>query len=349
MNKIHNLDGPYPCLTNFVEIKKIKDRIFIVDYVMHEKKEISSRVAEYCMKLNGYTDPLWVEGFTKEECIEYYMMLDEELYVRKGRKLDLGDTLLYTLYIPRKVRTKSIIPKIYNWLLMILCIPTFILGVNKFSFEYLSDASLIYYVFGFILGIVTGSIAHEMSHAMANLAYGGCFLEAGLSFRGFPGAYCLVASSTINKKNKRMKQLQVNLAGVEMNLLLAGIYLLLVIPVYANYKTSPVSCLLYMAAFQNFIFVLINLIFFKGMDGEHALGNILGNEYFDEDAKENLRYILDKASRREFLLNNGINGVAYICVACTVLLIQSGILVFMAGEITYVLGGGIEWLISIIF
>ncbi len=116
---------------------------------------------------------------------------------------------MFTIFIPKQIRSKSLIPRLYNILIMVLCIPVFLYAISAIinnNIWYIGDD---YYILGIAVGLVTGGVMHEISHAMACLAYGGRFIEGGLMWRNLlPGAYCMIDDTTVSTRNNRLKRVQ---------------------------------------------------------------------------------------------------------------------------------------------
>ncbi len=334
----YNIDGRYACKANWVVLKRKEDKIIVRNCLIAEDFESDIRKARYLQKLDGKTNPLKVKGYSYEECVDYYMDLDSKFLIRKGRKLDFGSKM-YTVYIPKKNSTGSIIPKILNFLLMVLCIPTFTYGLYCFTNGGICFTGSEHCLFGYIVGILLGMVLHEMAHVAACLAYGGRWFETGFMWNGiFPGAYCMVDGTTVKGKYRCLKQVQINLAGVEMNLLLAGISFLLIIYSKDSYFIQPWTGALFMAALQNIFLALLNMTFAEGLDGEHVISILLGNGSIVDHAKTTLKCMFKQKERRKYFKKRGINGVANICVCCTILLFQITTPMLILAEILYLIG-----------
>ena len=171
-----NLDGKYPCMSNWVTLRRADNGGIIVrNCAINEEMELSEREARYLKSLNGDRDIYKIKGFSYDECMEYYEHLNENLLIRdSGRIVDLDGAYIYTLYISNRKSTNSIIPKILNLLLMITFFPVLIYGVYLFIHYGVNlgeDNFFLNLIFGYILGIGVGGVLHECAHACASLSY----------------------------------------------------------------------------------------------------------------------------------------------------------------------------------
>lgn len=344
----YDIDGRYPCKANWVVLKKVGDKIIARNCLINENNDISRREADYLLMLDGWTNPFGVEGYSIDECEELYEKLDSMLLLREGRNCNFGFLHTHTMYIPKKKRTRSVFPKLYNIFLMLLCVPTFLSGIKLFFYGDICDLSDEFYLPGIVIGLIVGMILHELSHAMACLSYGGRLLEVGIMLDGLPGAYCMLDQSTVSRRNNKLKKVQINLAGVEMNLLLIGVCLKLCM--YAqNTVFDELTGMLYSAAFQNLVLVLINLLFCHGLDGEHVLALLLGRGNAVEQAKINIYCLLTQKRRHEYFKYMGINSIATIGTSCLIMFFQLSVPILILSEVLSLLGGALNWIGSLIF
>lgn len=186
---------------------------------------------------------------------------------------------------------------------------------------------------GSIGGIFLGTILHESAHAFSCLSdENGRVFEAGVMLNGmFLGAYVLIDESEIKSNTKRA---QINLAGVEMNLLLAGV--LMILATFGNFL-GPWKVALLFAALQNVFLVLMNLAFTEGLDGEHALSSLFGGFVVDA-AKANLSVLFDRQRRVDYFAVHGICGAANICVSLVILVFQFIVPLVVVADISIWIG-----------
>lgn len=151
--------------------------------------------------------------------------------------------------------------------------------------------------------IVLSLALHELGHLVAGLAYGYKISDTGILLLGIIPFGAYVAHE--NKKDAtKAEKIQFALAGVEVNLLIAGICLLLATQSYQW------SLTMFSVANVNIILAGINLLPASGLDGEAALSAVFGVDSISEVAK---KWLLDK-NRRKKLLRFGFSGYACYCV-----------------------------------
>ena len=168
--------------------------------------------------------------------------------------------------------------------------------------------------FPYYLLIVLSLAVHEFAHLISGISYGFRFTEMGVLLLGiFPvGAYV----AHIPKKHVRPSaRIQFSLAGIEANVLLSAIFLLLSI------KPSSLDATFVMAANINLLLAFLNLLPASGLDGEAALSALLGMDSIAEATK---RFLRNKTFRRR-VLRAGPAG--YVCTAVFVLNLISSVLV----------------------
>ena len=223
---------------------------------------------------------------------------------------------MYSLVVPKKKNTKSVVPRVFNILLMLLSVPIFLLGLYRMFFlEYvISDQ---YFMLGALVGILIGAIIHEMAHAIACIGYGGNFFEGGILWSGtlLPSGYVLTDTAAIKGP---LQNAQIDLAGIEMNFLLSGILYCLVSSITSvGDFLYPLSGAMVFAAFVNMVGALFNITFVEGIDGEHALSRLIlgnGKKTIAERAKNDLRFLRSRKNRRKFYMLTGINGFGYMMI-----------------------------------
>ena len=88
--------------------------------------------------------------------------------------MHIDEMKLYTLIIPNKTRTNSVIPRILNFLLCILFLPVFAYGLYCiFAYENtwgMEDLTILNILLGSIGDIFLGTILHESAHAFSCLS-----------------------------------------------------------------------------------------------------------------------------------------------------------------------------------
>lgn len=153
-------------------------------------------------------------------------------------------------------------------------------------------------------GFLVCSLAlHEMGHLVAGLAYGYKISDTGILLLGIIPIGAYVAHED-KKDASRSEKVQFALAGVEMNLMIAGICLLVAMQYY------PLSLVLVSVANINVVLSGINLLPASGFDGESALSAVFGVDRISDVAK---KFLLNKR-RRHKLLHSGFPGYVCFCI-----------------------------------
>ena len=130
-----------------------------------------------------------------------------------------------------------------------------------------------------------------------------------LMYRILPGAYVLLDVSTVKK---RLQRIQINAAGVEMNFLLCGIFLVLgvVNPLLGGMFLNAAICNAFLGA--------LNLTFIKGLDGAAILSNLLGVD----DIIDRARRIVFNREARKRVIRKGSSGYATVAVCYMLFALQ---------------------------
>lgn len=149
-------------------------------------------------------------------------------------------------------------------------------------------------------GLIALSLAlHELGHLVAGLAYGYKISDIGILLLGIIPLGAYVAHED-KKDATKAEKIQFTLAGVEVNLLITGICLLLAMQSY-RWSLTMLS-----VANVNVIFAGINLLPASGLDGEAALSAACGINSISEVAK---RWLINKKHRQK-LIHAGLPGYA---------------------------------------
>ena len=159
-------------------------------------------------------------------------------------------------------------------------------------------------------GLLIVSLAcHEAGHFMAGLSYGYKIHDVGVLLFGVVPLGAYVAHED-KKDATKAEKLQFALAGIEMNLLIAGICLIITNLCY------PLSATMVMVANMNVILALVNLLPAEELDGEAALSALLGVESISKIAKA----CLLKRELRYKVLHSGPRGLGCLCIFAFTLL-----------------------------
>lgn len=204
--------------------------------------------------------------------------------------------------IGNRCQNDSLICKAINAALPVVSVLIFAIGVYLMR----SNGTDTGYHFNWWLyyGLLACSIVlHEFGHLVAGLAYGYKISDTGILLLGIIPIGAYVAHED-KKDATKSEKMQFALAGVEMNLLIAGICLLMAMQYYS------LSLVLVSVANINVILAGINLLPASGLDGESALSAACGLTSISEVAP---KWLLNK-NRRQKLLRSGVSGFACYCV-----------------------------------
>lgn len=341
-----NLDGKFPCMSNWVTLKRTSDGVIARNGATDDETLLSEREARYLKSLNGDRDIFKIKGYSRNECVKYYEHLDACLLIRdEGRTMELDGAHIHTVYIPNRKSTNSIIPKILNFLLLISFLPVLFYGIyliiDKGVYWGDADAFFINMVLGYGLGIGAGVVLHEIGHATACLSYQGKLFEVGIMTKGImPGAYVLIDDYGIDS---RLKKTQINMAGIEMNLLIAGLMMIMMVKVDATSCLFRYKIAMYYIAIQNIFGALLNICLTEGLDGEHTISSLMGTSVVDA-AKANILQMTTRKNRKEYFSKTGITGVANICTSVLIMAFQLVIPMLIIANICMLIGGVFVWI-----
>lgn len=306
----------YPKTSNYLIYKRIaKERFEVTDYITGSVWDVSADTAYLLKKMDGKHDPYKILGnWNKEEVTDLLNELEAFGFLIKNKRfISTGiGSFMITLLTPRTRRIHRMIAKKWNALLMVLFIPVFILGIyTMINGQYDLDISTINMGAVWIVGIFSGIVLHEISHALAALSYGGHVFEAGIMLKYFllPCAYVAIEYDSV--KN-RLHRAQISAAGVESNLFMSGVFLCLLPSEWFNAGT------VLSIAFVNISLALINISLIEGIDGLSTLSEFLGAR----DLLKNSVKSIFISERRNALRRKGITGYITITACAMVLVLQ---------------------------
>ena len=320
----------YPTLANWIRFRQLSDNEYEIINMLHDEKiQTDAYTAWFARQLNGKRNPYRIDKNKSKEDIDLLLgELEAENVIRDKRfysKFFLF--LLVTVWRPKVTPNLRIASFIINGLLLISFLPLLAFSIFYFL-NYTYDINLDYITIGSIAGLLVGIVVHEMGHMISCLGYGGRVFEVGvmLQFLLIPGAYVLMNESNIKK---RMRRVQVSAAGIEMNLVLTAVFLML------SARFEVLSGFFLGAAIQNVFLALLNLTFVDGFDGMAIMSELLGIEYVVSKAKR----ITKSKFKRKKLKKDGISGKATIAVCYALRGIQIALPLIFAINIV----GVISW------
>lgn len=305
-----------PIVANWIRFEQISENQYLVRDLLFDEEDdedftLPAEIVWFAKQLDGETDPHTFDSELSRSTVNTYLnILEASGIIRDKRFLSKRLTdFMITLWQPKVTTKVRMVALLLNTLLMVSFLPVFLFSVNQFILNF-GNISLDYLLGGIVFGIVTGTFFHEMGHLWACLGYGGQAFEVGVFFQLFlPGAYVLIKDDTIKK---RMRRVQMNAAGVEMNILLTGILILLAC------KISSFGGFFIGAALQNLLMALTNMTFVKGFDGMAIIGELLGDRALCSKIKD----VLKNPIYKSYLRMQGLNGEAIIFVSYVLGILQ---------------------------
>lgn len=204
--------------------------------------------------------------------------------------------------IGNRLQAGRLVFKALNAALPAVAILTFAIGIYVTTSE--GEGSGYNFNWWLYYGLIALSLAlHELGHLIAGLAYGYNISDTGILLLGIIPLGAYVAHED-KKDATKAEKIQFALAGVEVNLLIAGICLLLAMQSY------QLSLTMLSVANVNVILAGVNLLPASGLDGESALSAACEINSISEVAK----IWLTNKTRRRKLLRAGLPGYACFCV-----------------------------------
>ena len=298
----------YPKWNSYCTVKKKYDKVEITNHLLEESYCLPIEIVHWGRKLDGKTNPYSIDKTLSRATVRNLLKtLDDCDCTRKSRVLlKTTGTILYSLYIPQRITSNMrLFAWLYNKILQILFLPMLIFGIYYFSTHFTYGDGEMY--IGMIFGIVIGLLLHEVSHACAALAcHGGRFFEIGVGISNFmPIGYALI---DVKQVKNHFQRIQVNLAGVETNIFLCGLFLFL-----SGFCGDTHLEAFLGAAVQNGFLGLLNLVFSNGIDGANAICELLGDRS-NSFISESREFVLNKKARQK-VLGTGLNGYALVTSA----------------------------------
>lgn len=302
----------FPALETWVRVKKYPDGTFhLVDYMFDDDYVISKAVASFVRRLDGKTDPYSIDSSLSRAVIDKLLReLDDECLLRKSRIAAkwLG-SIYVTLFRIRTTSKKRLFAYISNALLQLSWLPVLLVGCFRFpdSMYRLTGDHL---WLGILIGALAGIFLHEAAHTAAAMGYGARVFEMGVMIsRLLPGAYVFMDTDNVKR---RLRRAQIDLAGIEMNLFLCGLFLIL-----STVVMNWIDCF-FMAGAANLVLAATNLLLSGNVDGLNAMSELLGDKEILDRFRSALR---DPKKRRQFR-KQGALGYAKLACGCVLLTMQ---------------------------
>ncbi len=318
----------YPIVNNWVSFERLgPDDYRVYDESSDCTYRMKKEDLDFLMKLDGKTDPYSIPTSHTKIGIrnllgyfDHYDLTSSSRIQRKG---------IGTIRI-RLIRFRASTPlvrffSIFDRFLSVLWLPVFLLGVYRLV-SYTGEISLSHILSGTVFGLLLSIPLHETGHAAACVRYNGKVWEFGAGIERF-APYAFVDLSTKSIKS-RQRRAHINAAGIEVNLLLTGLFLLLA------FAFPDIGGFFFFAAIQAGFHGMINMLFAPGADGMSILAEFLSCERLPEYARSS---VFDKQKRKR-LCRSGVNGLVTIAVCCFILLFQLLLPVLIVSYLLFLIG-----------
>lgn len=314
----------YPKISNALTYQRIDDNSFeVVDHLTDNSFTFGINVVRYVRKLDGFTHPYKIpSALSKEEIHDIIKFLDEYDLVRHSDTMRVSfGTTLKTLWIPRRTLFLRLFAYVSNALLILSWLPVLIIGIAMFvnnidaiEFEWLWA--------GYFIGLFCGMLFHELGHAFAGISYGARVFEMGVMvmYCIIPGAYVLLDRTPVKK---RLQRIQINAAGVEMNFMLCGTFLVL------GACFPSLGGMFLNAAICNGFIGALNLTFIKGLDGTAIVSDLLGVDNVIDRAR---KVVFSRKERRKIMCQ-GSGGYATVTMCYMLFVLQIALPVLLVTNI----------------
>lgn len=204
--------------------------------------------------------------------------------------------------IGRKNKIGSIFLKAINAILPVAAILMLAIGVYQMATSGCDTGYNYNWCLYYVLFICSLAF-HEAGHLIAGLAYGYKISDTGILLLGIIPIGAYVAHED-KKDALGSEKIQFALAGIEANLMIAGICLVVAV------QNISLASTMVAVANMNMILAGINLLPASGFDGESALSAVFNIESIQNVAK---KWLLNK-KRRKKLLHSGLRGCVCFCV-----------------------------------
>nr|WP_295306014.1 site-2 protease family protein [uncultured Blautia sp.] len=264
---------------------------YFIENAKGEEFEISRDLYKALLHADG-TKPLNLPGKGKD-----IIPTLERLELVRTSRLEKEDEFNSLLSFPVSSKVKKLRPfcKVLNNLLPLVSIIVFLVGICCKK-PYFIERQLNYIVLAG--GILLSAILHEIGHFCAALAYGYEIYDLGIIIWGIVPAGAYVGLGEKKGKTNKRQEIQCNLAGIEVNMLLSGAFMML------STVYSPIAFTFLCIGVANIMLAAENIVPSSGSDGESALSELLEVESIYDLAK---KWLLNR-KRRKKLFHSGKKG-----------------------------------------
>lgn len=266
----------YPRRNPYLIFKRTgRDEFMVKDYLSNETVRVSSNTATFLENLDGRHDPYRLLSGYSRECVNRLIknLEQRDLLAPKKVLMKLGfGSCVFPLVYCYPNKALRLMGRLWNALLMLMFLPMLGVGIylQKYGTTqiYMQSKSELY--LAMVVGTFFGILLHELSHGCAGLAYNARLFEMGIGSQLFiPLGYILMDDSSVKS---RIKRIQIRAAGIEMNLLLYGVFHGLAALGLFNPFVMEVSGTI------NLSLAIVNSLPLNGLDGMKILSIISGKE-----------------------------------------------------------------------
>lgn len=277
----------YPRRSPYLICKRTgRDEYMMEHYLYSEKYLMDHKTVSFLKQLDGKHNPYDLLSDSSRQQVG--RMLKElkacDLLAPKKTLLKLGvGSCIYPLIYCYPNKLQKWFAKFWNTFLMIMYIPMLITGVvlqSRGTHTYMRCKDELY--LAMFIGVLFGITFHELSHACAGIAYNGHLFEIGIGTQYFlPMGYVLIDNSSVES---RMKRIQIDAAGIEMNLFLYGVFMCMSAAGFWNPFVMKLSGTI------NLAMAILNALPLSNFDGMKILAIITGKKDVLEHAKKLIRH-----------------------------------------------------------
>ena len=314
-----------------------EDNYRIHNFLNAKSYQLNLEFVSFLRQLNGRRDPYtifpqhskWHIRQLIRELKRCEMLAPDKGLVRLGFGCYIFP-LLYCYF----GRIAKKLAKFWNRFLLMACIPVLIFGIWAKTYILTHPYLLAYGVKnvkaclipGLLLGLSIAAICHELSHAFVALSYKGHIFMMGVGIHFFmPTAFVFMDTKHIHNK---FYQMQIHAAGIEMNFLLYGIFMGMVLTHFNPF-------ILYIIAIVNLLTGIFNLFPITGLDGLKILSAFLEKKDLFQSALHRIKY--PKETKTSSACFNVVSLVASYLLVILQLLIPLSIVGELYGWIDIIL------------
>ena len=258
----------YPYFSNWIKVSEIpdSDKYLVCERITGKLCIVNLEDLLLAKRFDGNTPPEEILGVLSEyeaqACLD---MLRAKLLIRRDHGFSAFGklTLFKAIYIHMSSIKKIQLYSAYNRSLILLSMPVLLASVFCL---FVSHPRIVYSdlmaAIGAVMGMIIVSVIHEFSHFSSGVAYGADVYEYGIRLLPSFGGYTFMSSDNITDYRKLI---QINAAGVESNILIAGVFILL------SCLVNDTNMIWFCAGTVNVLGALVNLIPVRDLDGNRIL------------------------------------------------------------------------------